>query len=91
MTSRRRFVAGAVCPACGEMDRTVLEVDAAQRIRSCVSCGYREVLEHANVPVPEGRFGRSAPAAPDVAPVAVRVLSSPAQQGRQDDLPGKKD
>ena len=34
----RRFIAGAVCPRCGEMDK--LLVDSETNRRECVSCGY---------------------------------------------------
>ena len=37
---RRRFVAGAVCPRCGLMDKIVLDLDADRRL--CVSCGFSE-------------------------------------------------
>lgn len=37
---RRRFIAGAVCPRCGLMDKMVVDVDTDQRL--CVSCGFCE-------------------------------------------------
>jgi uncharacterized metal-binding protein (TIGR02443 family) len=36
----RRFIAGAVCPRCGLMDKLV--VDSESDERECVSCGYRD-------------------------------------------------
>lgn len=37
----KRFVAGAVCPKCGQMDRTVLYSNAkGEEVRECVSCGF---------------------------------------------------
>jgi uncharacterized metal-binding protein (TIGR02443 family) len=36
----RRFIAGAVCPRCGKMDKLV--VDSASNNRECVSCGYSD-------------------------------------------------
>ena len=36
----RRFIAGAVCPRCGLMDKLV--VDGAAGERECVSCGFRD-------------------------------------------------
>lgn len=36
----RRFIAGAVCPRCGEMDK--LLVDSETNRRECVSCGYSD-------------------------------------------------
>jgi uncharacterized metal-binding protein (TIGR02443 family) len=42
--SRPRFIAGAVCPACGAMDRLqLLEADGDQR-RRCVACGHEDSL-----------------------------------------------
>ena len=37
----RRFIAGAVCPKCAEMDKTVMYTnDAGEEVRECVSCGF---------------------------------------------------
>jgi uncharacterized metal-binding protein (TIGR02443 family) len=38
--SRRRFIAGAVCPRCALMDKIVVDLDTDQRV--CVSCGFSE-------------------------------------------------
>ena len=38
--SRRRFIAGAVCPRCAEMDKIVVDLDTDER--ECVACGFRE-------------------------------------------------
>ncbi|MFT4767116.1 MAG: putative metal-binding protein (TIGR02443 family) [Glaciecola sp.] len=38
--SRRRFIAGAVCPRCAEMDKIVVDLDSDQR--ECVACGFNE-------------------------------------------------
>ena len=37
---RPRFIAGAICPQCKEMDRLV--VDMTTDARSCVECGFSE-------------------------------------------------
>lgn len=39
-TGRRRFIAGAVCPRCGAMDRIVVDLETDRR--ECVSCGFSE-------------------------------------------------
>ena len=44
---KKRFIAGAVCPKCSEMDRMVLETSDADdekelQRRRCVSCGFAE-------------------------------------------------
>jgi uncharacterized metal-binding protein (TIGR02443 family) len=36
----RRFIAGAVCPDCGALDRIVVDADSDER--HCVTCGFRE-------------------------------------------------
>ncbi len=39
-TQRRRFIAGAVCPACGAVDKIVVNLDTDTR--SCVACDFSE-------------------------------------------------
>ena len=36
----RRFIAGAVCPRCAQVDKIVVDRDTDQR--QCVSCGFSE-------------------------------------------------
>lgn len=38
--TRRRFIAGAVCPRCALMDKIVVNLDTDQR--ECVACGFTE-------------------------------------------------
>ncbi len=41
----KRFIAGAVCPRCAQMDKLVMFQDEqAQQVRECVSCGYQDVM-----------------------------------------------
>lgn len=40
--SIKRFVAGAVCPRCGEMDRLVTFTTDDGTFKECVSCDYEE-------------------------------------------------
>ena len=42
---KRRFIAGAVCPRCGQLDKIVMLIDSDDRHRECVSCGYSDALE----------------------------------------------
>ena len=37
---KKRFIAGAVCPRCGEMDKLVVDLEGNHR--ECVSCGYTD-------------------------------------------------
>lgn len=42
---KRRFIAGAVCPACEQMDKVVMFDDEnGQRWRECVACGFSDKL-----------------------------------------------
>ncbi|TVP58022.1 MAG: YheV family putative metal-binding protein [Halomonadaceae bacterium] len=39
---KKRFIAGAVCPRCSEMDRIVMYSSEENTYQECVSCGYRD-------------------------------------------------
>jgi len=79
---RKRFIAGAVCPQCSELDRIVVEFardsssEEELNRRRCVACGF--VDEFSSVDgapargVPKGRPER--PASEDVDSVKVRIL-----------------
>ena len=54
--SRPRFVAGAVCPQCGLMDRLQVLEDNGVHIRRCVACGHRDGLPVAEAPAPKSRL-----------------------------------
>ncbi len=41
---KKRFVAGAICPACSKMDKIVTYDDENESYRECVSCGFVEKL-----------------------------------------------
>ena len=77
---KKRFIAGAVCPKCSEMDRMVLETSdpddekEVQR-RRCVSCGFSEDYfpsENRYDSLPKGKREKTTPtsSAPDV----VRII-----------------
>jgi uncharacterized metal-binding protein (TIGR02443 family) len=36
----RRFIAGAVCPRCGEQDKLLIDSETDQR--ECVKCGFHD-------------------------------------------------
>ena len=42
---KKRFIAGAVCPHCGLMDKVVMLMDSDDKHRECVSCGYSDRLD----------------------------------------------
>ncbi len=39
---KRRFIAGAVCPSCAEMDKIVAWHEGGVLHRECVRCGFRD-------------------------------------------------
>lgn len=41
---KRRFIAGAVCPRCAEMDKIVMYSEEDKDFRECVSCGFKEEM-----------------------------------------------
>lgn len=44
MKQHRRFIAGAVCPKCAEMDRLIMYTNDEGSFRECVSCDYIDKL-----------------------------------------------
>lgn len=41
---KRRFIAGAVCPRCSEMDRIVNYKLGDKNYRECVACGFKDEI-----------------------------------------------
>ena len=41
----KRFIAAAVCPACGQADKLVVYVGPQPQQRECVACGYSDTLD----------------------------------------------
>lgn len=72
-TVQRRFIAGAVCPRCGVMDRTV--IDLASERRECIACGFGEERPQAGAaPEPPTRVSRAAARRVETAAEPVRLL-----------------
>jgi len=67
-----RFIAGAVCPQCREMDRIVLEEDDGVRQRRCVACGYSDAMAVSGSVEPATRLAR--PGERQTTPTAVRLV-----------------
>ena len=44
MNPVKRFVAGAVCPRCGEMDKLRTWRDEVKEYRECVKCQYLDAM-----------------------------------------------
>ena len=80
--NKERFIAGAVCPRCAEMDRTVVSADG--EIRRCISCGFSEGRpEAAPSPLPT-RVSRPAARRVETAAEVVKLLD-PASGGKTEE------
>ncbi|MEH6470135.1 MAG: YheV family putative zinc ribbon protein [Halopseudomonas sp.] len=44
MSIVKRFVAGAVCPRCGELDKLRMWRDEVKEYRECVQCQYLDAM-----------------------------------------------
>lgn len=77
---KKRFIAGAVCPACSEMDRIRMwDVDGVPH-RECVACGYADTLNAQGQSIPRElgtRVNRVAVKAPDPKVKAVQFFPNP--------------
>lgn len=51
MPSPKRFIAGAVCPRCAEMDKIMMFTkDNEDQVRECVACGFTDAVSDAPKP-----------------------------------------
>lgn len=48
----KRFIAGAVCPACSEMDTIKMWDEDGVPHRECVACSYADTLNEQGISVP---------------------------------------
>tara|TARA_B110000503_G_scaffold141619_1_gene235694 strand:- start:114 stop:359 length:246 start_codon:yes stop_codon:yes gene_type:complete len=48
--AQKRFIAGAVCPRCSEMDKLTVFSEDDKDFRECVSCGFKEQMFLQSVP-----------------------------------------
>ncbi|WP_108447250.1 YheV family putative zinc ribbon protein [Halomonas denitrificans] len=53
MATQKRFIAGAICPRCAEMDRIRAWEQNGVRYRDCVSCDFFEQLPIEDEALPE--------------------------------------
>lgn len=68
----RRFIAGAVCPRCGVMDRILVSADG--ETRECIDCGFTDARpEDTLKPLPT-RVTRASARRTETAPEVVRLL-----------------
>ncbi|QMV63277.1 YheV family putative zinc ribbon protein [Pseudomonas berkeleyensis] len=50
---KKRFIAGAVCPACSEQDKIQMWDEDGVPHRECVACGYADTLDARGNSVPK--------------------------------------
>ncbi|MDF0751415.1 YheV family putative metal-binding protein [Marinobacter sp. 71-i] len=51
MPTPKRFIAGAVCPRCAEMDKIMMfTTDDDDQVRECVACGFTDAVSDAPTP-----------------------------------------
>jgi len=43
-SNKRRFVAGAICPKCSEMDKLVVYNQEGKDYRECIACGFKDEM-----------------------------------------------
>ena len=92
MSIVKRFVAGAVCPRCGQMDTIKVYRNEIREYRECIRCDYKdgqnldgspeqvtELTTRVNQPQAE------AIAAPKIAPVTVQAIKFDPAPNREKD------
>jgi hypothetical protein len=80
--NKERFIAGAVCPRCAEMDRTVVSADG--EIRRCIACGFSESRPEDNPSPLPTRVSRPAARRVETAAEVVKLLD-PASSGKTEE------
>lgn len=53
MATPKRFIAGAVCPRCGEMDKLTMQQTEDGQFRECVACGFEDAQTPEGEPIGE--------------------------------------
>jgi uncharacterized metal-binding protein (TIGR02443 family) len=54
MRNPKRFIAGAMCPRCSELDKiTMHHTDDGRQVRECVACGYTDAISDTEMTEPE--------------------------------------
>jgi len=82
MAVTKRFIAGVVCPRCGEMDTVRMYRDQEREYRECIRCGFSDSLRLDGRPEPAQvvtrlsgeRPAQAAPARADERPQPIRIL-----------------
>ncbi|WP_166364671.1 YheV family putative zinc ribbon protein [Pseudomonas akapageensis] len=72
--TKKRFIAGAVCPACSEPDKLMMWSENDVPHRECVACGYADTLNEQGLSVPKELGTRVNVIAPKVANPKVQTV-----------------
>lgn len=75
---KRQFIAGAVCPRCGQLDKLVMISGGENTVRECVRCDFSEqmVVSEADSEVPT-RVTRAQARRSETPATPVRLMESP--------------
>jgi uncharacterized protein len=75
----RRFIAGAVCPRCGKMDKIVVDMETQRR--ECIDCGFNESRPDGGEPSTElpTRVSRAAARRVETPAEVVTLVDPPAE------------
>ncbi|QXH46655.1 YheV family putative metal-binding protein [Pseudomonas xanthosomatis] len=74
--TKRRFIAGAVCPACSEMDKLMMWNEDGVPHRECVACGFTDTLNEQGLSVPKEIGTRVNQLAPKATPVKAQTVQT---------------
>lgn len=80
MSETPRFIAGAVCPACGQMDKIKMWEEDGVPHRSCVACGYADTLNAQGQAVPaelQTRVNRATDKPRDTVTHTIQFVANP--------------
>ncbi|BAQ71749.1 DNA-binding protein [Pseudomonas sp. TKO26] len=85
--TKKRFIAGAVCPACSEQDKLMMWSEDDVPHRECVACGYADTLNAQGLSVPKElgtRVNHAAPKAADTKVQSVQFFPNPKLKKKTD-------
>lgn len=72
--TKKRFIAGAVCPACSEPDKLMMWSEDEVPHRECVACGYSDTLNAQGQSIPKELITRVNHLAPKAAKPSVQTV-----------------
>jgi uncharacterized metal-binding protein (TIGR02443 family) len=50
MSGLRRFIAGAVCPHCRQVDKLFVYAESGRQVCKCVNCGFHDGMDRDAAP-----------------------------------------